>query len=96
MGINSILLLNYFHEQTNTILKTQSYFCQPYHSWEKGVVEQMNSLIRRFFPKKTDLANISQEQLDSIESFLNHRPRKCLGYQTPYEVFIKLNGAIPH
>jgi transposase, IS30 family len=86
---------NYYHEQTNELLKTKSYFCQPYHSWEKGAVEQINGLIRRFIPKKTDLSKYSQEHLDQIENLLNHRPRKCLGYKTPTEVFLKFCGALP-
>lgn len=86
---------NYYHEQVNSVLKTKSYFCQPYHSWEKGAVEQANGLIRRFIPKKTDLSEISQEQLDQIENFLNNRPRKCLNYKTPREVFLKFCPALP-
>jgi transposase, IS30 family len=86
---------NYHHEQVNTAINTKSYFCQPYHSWEKGAVEQVNGLIRRFIPKKTDLALFSQEQLDHIEHLLNHRPRKCLNFKTPQEVFLKLCGASP-
>ncbi|WP_040953267.1 IS30 family transposase [Coxiella burnetii] len=78
-----------------SVLKTKSYFCKPYHSWEKGAIENTNGLIRRFIPKKTDLANFSQEQFDQIEYLLNHRPRKCLGFKTPYQVFLKRTGAIP-
>ncbi len=77
---------NYYHQEINSVLKTKSYFCKPYHSWEKGAIENTNGLIRRFIPKKTDLANFSQEQLDQIEYLLNHRPRKCLGFKTPYQV----------
>ena len=86
---------NYYHEEVNKALNTKSFFCKPYHSWEKGSVENINGLIRRFIPKKTDLANFSQEQLDVIENLLNHRPRKCLGYKTPAQVFLKITGAIP-
>lgn len=86
---------NYYHQETNSSLKTKSYFCKPYHSWEKGAVENTNGLIRRFIPKKTDLAQFTQEELDHIEYLLNHRPRKCLGFKTPYQVFIELTGAIP-
>ncbi|KJY14463.1 hypothetical protein VO67_08945 [Coxiella burnetii] len=68
---------NYYHQEINSVLKTKSYFCKPYHSWEKGAIENTNGLIRRFIPKKTDLANFSQEQFDQIEYLLNHRPRKC-------------------
>lgn len=86
---------NYFHEEVNKILGTNSYFCQPYHSWEKGGVENSNGLLRRFLPKKTDLAGITEEELKTIENLLNNRPRKCLNYKTPKEVFINLYGATP-
>ena len=59
----------------------------PYHSWEKGSVEYAISLIRRFLPKKTDFAIISPSQLKTIENLLNNRPRKCLTFKTPAEVF---------
>jgi IS30 family transposase len=86
---------NYHHEQINQQLGTKSYFCNPYHSWEKGGVENSNGLIRRFIPKKTDLATINQQQLDDIENLLNNRPRKCLNFKTPAQVFLKACGAIP-
>ena len=85
---------NAAHEATNQILKTQSYFCAPYHSWEKGSVEQVNGLIRRFIPKKTDIAKIGMDQISYIEYLLNHRPRKCLGYRTPYEILQERGGAL--
>jgi IS30 family transposase len=75
------------HEKTNAVLESKSYFCLPYHSWEKGAVENINSLIRRFLPKKTDFAKVTYEQLQMIENLLNNRPRKCLGFKTPLEVF---------
>lgn len=73
------------HEWINEKLKTKSYFCEPYHSWEKGSVEQVNMLIRRYVPKGTDLALLTDEQIETIEMKLNNRPRKCLDYQTPLE-----------
>jgi len=75
------------HKRTNTILGTSSYFCEPFHSYERGTVENTIGLVRRFLPKKTNLATISQEQLTKIEYWLNNRPRKCLGFKTPAEVF---------
>jgi IS30 family transposase len=75
------------HMRTNKILGTCSYFCEPFHSYERGTVENTIGLVRRFLPKKTNLAKISQEHLTSIESWLNNRPRKCLGFKTPAEVF---------
>ncbi len=75
------------HMRTNQILGTASYFCEPFHSYERGTVENTIGLVRRFLPKKTNLATISQERLTKIESWLNTRPRKCLGFKTPAEVF---------
>jgi IS30 family transposase len=75
------------HMRTNKILGTRSYFCEPFHSYERGTVENTIGLVRRFLPKKTNLATISQDHLTKIESWLNHRPRKCLGFKTPKEAF---------
>jgi IS30 family transposase len=75
------------HLRTNRILGTRSYFCEPYHSWERGTVENTIGLVRRFFPKKTDFATISKSRIQSVERWLNNRPRKCLGFKTPAEVF---------
>lgn len=73
------------HETTNRILGTQSYFCEPYHSWEKGTVENTIGLVRRFLPKKTDFAIVSSKDIRTIERWLNNRPRKCLHFLTPAE-----------
>ena len=78
---------NVGHQKINEMLGTKSYFCNPYHSWEKGSVENSISLIRRFLPKKTDFAIISHYRIKKVENLLNNRPRKCLDYQTPSEVF---------
>ena len=75
------------HRRTNQVLGTRSYFCEPFHSWERGTVEHTIGLVRRFFPKRTDFATISKSRIQSVERWLNHRPRKCLGFQTPAEVF---------
>ncbi len=77
------------HEEVNKVLDIKSYFCNPYHSWEKGTVENTIGLIRRWIPKKTDLAEVSEEEILEIEDWLNNRPRKCLNYQTPLEVLEK-------
>jgi IS30 family transposase len=78
---------NVEHSRTNRVLGTRSYFCEPYHSWERGTVENTIGLVRRFFPKKTDFATISKNKIQSVERWLNNRPRKCLGFKTPAEVF---------
>ena len=62
------------------------YFCDPYSSWQKGSVENVIGLLRRYIPKGVDIATITPKQLKAIQDKLNHRPRKCLGFKTPYEV----------
>lgn len=62
------------------------YFCRPYHSWEKGLVENTNRWIRCFVPKRTDLREVSDDTLRSIHAYLNELPRQCLGFQTASEV----------
>lgn len=76
---------NVDHEYTNKVLGTKSYFCEPFHSWEKGSLENVVGIIRRFFPKKTDFALVTKEQVKRVEYLMNNRPRKCLDYQTPNE-----------
>lgn len=78
---------NMAHERINEQLNMNSYFCNPYHSWEKGSVENTVGLVRRYLPKKTDFAKVSDVQIAYIEHQLNSRPRKCLQFRTPYEVF---------
>jgi IS30 family transposase len=78
------------HERITAAIGAQTFFCAPFHSWEKGTVENTNGLIRRFFPKKTDFARISYYEVKKVEQLLNNRPRKCLNYATPQEV---LSGA---
>ncbi|MBN2857782.1 MAG: IS30 family transposase [Candidatus Delongbacteria bacterium] len=80
-------LENAEHEIIREALHSDTYFCNPYHSWEKGGVENGIGLIRRFLPKKTNFELISYSQLKRIESLLNNRPRKSLGFLTPLEVF---------
>lgn len=69
------------------------YRAYPYHSWERGSNENWNGLVRDFFPKGTDFATITDEEVRQVERNLNHRPRKRLNYLTPHEVFIL--GMIP-
>lgn len=82
------------HVRTNKVLGTKSYFCEPYHSWERGTVENTIGLVRRFFPKKTDFAKVSKNRINSVERWLNHRPRKCLGFLTPAEAANSLGVAL--
>lgn len=88
------LTLDYGSEMSNyeAIEKhsnTTVYFANPYHSWERGTNENTNGLLRFYFPKKTSLASVTQEQLDSAVREINTRPRKRLDYRTPEEVFTR-------
>lgn len=65
------------------------YFCHPYASWERGLNENTNGLLRQYFPKKTQWANITDRRVTEVEQKLNNRPRKTLGYLTPNEVYFK-------
>lgn len=76
---------NVEHEYTNSVLGTKSYFCEPFHSWEKASLENAAGIVRRFFPKKTDFALVTKEQVKRVENLINTRPRKCLNYKTPNE-----------
>lgn len=78
-----------YHKQVSNALNTSFYFAHPYSSWERGLNEHTNGLIRQYLPKKTDFTQISKEEIISIQNKLNHRPRKVLNYRTPYEVFFK-------
>lgn len=75
------------HRQIANALKMTIYFAHPYHSWERGTNENTNGLVRRYLPKGTDFATVSDAEIARIEEKLNNRPRKRLGYQTPREVF---------
>jgi IS30 family transposase len=75
------------HMQVNKELNTKSYFCEPYHSWEKGSIENRNGIIRRYLPKGTDFAKIKDVEIKWIQDRINNTPMKCLGYRTPKEVF---------
>jgi transposase, IS30 family len=69
-----------------------TYFCAPYHSWEKGTVENTIGLIREYLPKGMDLTNVTQQDLMTIGTSINDRPRKRLGYKTPNEVLLEETG----
>lgn len=83
---------NMGYEELETQLNLRCFFAHPYHSWERGSNENTNGLIRRYFPKKTDFRNVSDEEIHMVERLLNSRPRKRLGFKTPYEVFYQKTG----
>ena len=78
------------HQRIAQQLSTAFYFAHPYHSWERGLNENTNGLVRQYFPKKSDFSKITERQINRVEERLNNRPRKTLGYKTPNEVFFKL------
>jgi len=74
------------HENITESINVKCFFAHPYASWERGTNENTNGLIRWYMPKGTDFSKIPAEQIALIESLINNRPRKCLGYKTPIEV----------
>jgi len=77
------------HELIAAGLQARLYFAHPYASWERGLNENTNGLVRQYFPKKYAFSRISDQDLQQVEDLLNNRPRKTLGYRTPNEVFFK-------
>lgn len=75
------------HEAIEEALKAAFYFAHPYHSWERGLNENTNGLVRQYFPKGSDFTAITDQQVQAVAERLNERPRKTLGYQTPNAVF---------
>lgn len=78
---------NVLHQEVNAVLGCNSYFCNPYHSWEKGSVENAIGIVRRFIPKGKDISEVSDYELQVIEQKINSRPRKILDYNTPRKEF---------
>jgi transposase, IS30 family len=75
------------HQELAQSLGLSTYFANPYHSWERGLNEHTNGLIRQFFPKGTNFKIVKPEALQKVVELINHRPRKSLDYRTPFEVF---------
>lgn len=78
---------NFLYDEVQFTLDILWFFAHPYHSWERGTNENTNGLIRWYFPKGTDFDRISDEEIKAVETALNNRPRKRLGWKTPLEVF---------
>lgn len=81
---------NVLHQETKRMLGAPSYFCDSYKSWQKGGVENLNGLIREYFPKKFRFDEVSDTEVLAVQEKLNNRPRKKLNYLTPNEVFATL------
>ncbi len=80
------------HMDIASTLKCDTYFAKPYHSWERGQNENANGLLRQYFPKGMEFANLTRKEVLEAIHRLNSRPRKCLGFATPYEAFMELTG----
>jgi len=74
-------------EKLSESLQIETFFANPYHSWERGLNEHTNGLIREFYPKNTNFKIVKEEDFQNVVDLINHRPRKSLDYRTPYEVF---------
>lgn len=84
------------HQSMARALSMGTYFCDPYRSGQRGTNENTNGLLRQYFPKGTNFANVSQRELNGVVEEINNRPRKRLGYRTPAEVFWgEYSGALP-
>src|SRR5260221_1676729 len=75
------------HEVMSAMLNADIFFAKPYHSWERGLNENTNGLVRQYFPKNIPFDRITDDDLQSVAKKLNNRPRKCLDYKTPFEIF---------
>ena len=77
------------HDEIAKITRADFYFARPYHSWERGLNEHTNGLIRRFYPKGTDFNQVSDDEIAQLEHILNTRGRPSLGYKSPNDVFLE-------
>ena len=82
------------HQKVALALDADFYFATPYHSWERGLNEHSNGLVRQYFPKNKRFDEISSEELQEVETLLNNRPRKILNFSTPLEVFNQLSKSV--
>jgi len=80
------------HALIREAFKMSTYFCDAYASWQKGGIENMNGRIRRWFPRSTDLDDLTDEDIQDVAMTLNLTPRKCLGFRTPAEAFLSALG----
>ena len=84
------------HQAVDQTLGIQTYFADPYCSWQRGSNENFNGLLRQYIPKKRRMETVTEEELTMIENRINHRPRKRLGFKAPYEVLhASLNRVAP-
>jgi len=78
-----------YHTEIANALDAETYFAHPYHSWERGLNENSNGLLRQYFPKGVRLETVTKEDVANVLLKLCNRPRKCLDFKTPYQVFLE-------
>lgn len=91
LGIKTLTLDNGIENTKYEELNIGTYFCNPYSSWQKPGKENAARMIRRFILKGSDINNYSSQYVKMVENILNNKPRKSLGYKTPYEVILENN-----
>ncbi len=75
------------HKEMTCNTGAKIYFAHPYSSWERGLNENTNGLIRQYFSKESSFKNITDSEVKTVQNKLNNRPRKTLGYHTPNEIY---------
>lgn len=93
LNTKSITFDNGIENKKHALLGIPTFFCDPYSSWQKGGVENVNKMLRRYFPKGTDFGEISQKEIDQAVFLINQKPRKILGYRSAFEV-ARANGVL--
>ncbi|NJM42922.1 MAG: IS30 family transposase [Brachymonas sp.] len=78
------------HLDFGAALQAQVYFAKPHSPWQRGLNENTNGLLRQYFPKGSNMQDLTEQEVQAAVDRLNHRPRKCLGWRTPHEVFFDL------
>ena len=82
------------HQRIAQVLCVDFFFAHPYAAWERGTNENMNGLVRQYIPKNRELNSVTNDELVTIMNRLNHRPRKCLNFMSPFEVFFNQSVAL--
>ena len=82
------------HYRLTELLDLKTYFCDPHSPWQKGGVENAIGRLRRYLPRKTNLAELSPDRIVSVLNAYNNTPRKCLDFKTPAEAFSELKSTV--
>lgn len=83
-----------YHATVSRETESDACFAHPCHSWERGLNENTNGLIRQYFPEKTDFFGVSDQEIENVMNALNNPPRKSSGYKTPNQLFSELHPPV--